>query len=76
MRGTGVREMDADEALGMLGDRGEAGDRDRRGVGADDGVGFEERAQTGEYLAFDLLVLGRCALDESRSPPIAEQTLS
>ena len=54
-----IHEMDADEALGMVGHRGEPGDRDRRGIGGDDRVGLEERAQAGENLALDLLVLGR-----------------
>ena len=51
--------MNADEALGMGGDRGEPGDRDRRRVGGDDRLGLEEGAQVGEDLALDVLVLRR-----------------
>ena len=56
-----VHEMNADEALGIGGDGGEPGDRDRRGVGGDDRLRFQERAQVGEDLALDVLVL--------RTPP-------
>ena len=54
-----VHEMHADEALGIRGDGSEPGDRDRRGVGGEDRVRPHERAQVGENLALDVLVLGR-----------------
>src|SRR3954451_20897978 len=56
--------MNADEALRPVGRRGEPGDRDRRRVAADDGIGLEDRAHAGEDRALDILLLGRRLDDE------------
>ena len=44
---------------GPVGGGGEPRDRDRRGVGADDGLGLERRTERGKDLALDLFLLGR-----------------
>ena len=54
-----IHEMDADEMLRPVGDRGEPGDRDRRRVGRKHAVGLQHRAELGEDLALDVLVLRR-----------------
>ncbi len=54
--------MNADEAFGPVGGGGKPRDRDRRGVGGDDGFGLQHRAEIVEDLALDLLLLDR-ALD-------------
>ena len=51
--------MNADEALRPVGRRGQARDRDRRGIAADDGLGLEHRAEAGEDRALDVFLLGR-----------------
>ena len=51
--------MNADETLRPVGRSGEPRDRNRRGVGADDGLGLEVRTERGENLALDLFLLGR-----------------
>ncbi len=54
-----IHEMDADEALRPVGRGGQPGNRDRGGVGADDGGRLERRTQRGEDLALDVFLLGR-----------------
>ena len=54
-----VHEMNADEALRPVGRGGEPGDRDRRGVGGEDRLRLQLRAELREDLALDALVLGR-----------------
>ena len=49
---------------GPVGGGGEPGDRDRRGVGADDRALLEHRAQRGEDLALDVFLLDRGLDDE------------
>ena len=56
--------MDADEALGTLGHRGEPGDRDRRGVGGDDRLRLQVGPQAREDAPLDLLALGGRLDDE------------
>ena len=73
MRGTGFMKWMPMNCSGSLGDRGEPRDRDRGRIGADDRVGFEERSQTRENLALDLLVLGGRLDDEIA---IAERVLA
>jgi hypothetical protein len=53
-----VHEVQADEALGTIRGRGQAGDRDRRGVRGQQRVGLEVRLQAAEDRLLDLLVLG------------------
>ncbi len=50
--------MQADEPLRAVGDRGQAGDRNRGGVRGHDGVGPRERGQGLEDRLLDLFVLG------------------
>ena len=59
-----IHEMDADEALGPVGDGGEPRDGDRRGVGGEDGALLELRTKVDEDLALDGLVLGGGLDDE------------
>ena len=49
--------MNADEALRPVGGRGEPRDRDRGGVGADEALGLQVRAERLVDLALDLFVL-------------------
>ena len=51
--------MNADEALRPVGGSGQPRDRNRRGVGGDDGFWFEPRAQVREDLALDLFLFDR-----------------
>src|SRR5262249_31206526 len=51
--------MNADEALWPVGRRSEPGDRDRRGIAANDGIGLKHRAHASKYRALDVLLLGR-----------------
>ena len=53
-----VHEVNADEAFRPIGLGRQAGDRDRRGVGRKQRLGIEHRAELGEDLALDRLVLG------------------
>jgi len=53
-----IHEMNADEAFRPAGNRGEACDRDRRGVGGDDRLRIGDAGHFGQDRAFDLFVLG------------------
>ena len=66
-----VHEVHADEALRPVGRRGQAGDRDRRGVGGEDRLRIELRAELRIDLALDALVLGRRLDDEVGAGEIA-----
>jgi hypothetical protein len=65
--------LTTDELLGIGGRRGESGDRDRRGVGGHDCVRLQERAEQGENLALDLLVLRGRLDDEVATPERVER---
>ena len=54
--------MNADEALGTIGRRGEPRDRDRGRVGSDDRFRFQRRAEFVKDLALDLFLFD-CGLD-------------
>src|SRR5580700_3341844 len=51
--------MNADEALRPIGGGGQARDRDRGCIGADDGFGLQRRTQRTKDLALDVLLLSR-----------------
>ena len=63
-----VHEVEAHEPLRPVGAGGEPRDRDRRGVGGQDGVGAEVRHQRLEDLVLQRLLLGR-RLDDEVAPP-------
>ncbi len=50
--------MNADESLRPVGRSREPGDRDRRRIGADDGLRLQRRTQRREDLAFSVFLLG------------------
>src|SRR5690606_13072554 len=54
-----LHEMQADETVGPVGGRGQTSDRDRRGVGGQQGVGPEVGNQVGQNRLLDGLVLDR-----------------
>src|SRR5262249_27004607 len=54
-----IHEMNADETLRAVGRGGKPRDRDRRGVGADDGFGLERRTERGKDLALDFFLFSR-----------------
>ena len=68
-----IHEVNADELLRPVGRGGEPRDRDRRGVGADDRVGLQVRAEVGENLALDLFLLGRRLDDEIAVAELVER---
>jgi hypothetical protein len=68
-----IHEMHAHEAARTVGHRRQTGDRDRRGVAADDRLGLEQRAELLQDAALDFLVLDN-ALDHQVA--IAEQIQS
>ena len=65
--------MNADEALRPVGRGGEPRDRDRRSIGADDGLRFQRRTKRGEDLALDVFVLGRGLDDQIAIAEIVER---
>jgi hypothetical protein len=54
-----IHEMNADKAFRTIGRGGKPSDRDRRCIGADDGLGLERRTQRRKNLALGLFLLGR-----------------